>query len=175
MTQEYVPTTRSAIKYGLYVGIASVILYFLLILTGLYRHPVSVMSNVILIVGIIFGMREHKSLNEGYMTYVQGLGLGTMIAVITGFIVGLFMLIYMSADSALLAQELQLNLDNNEKMGEIMGYSDEEIDAMEASTRAIVKPNVYFLIYLFSYLIVGFLFTLLVAAFQRKNKDIFSE
>lgn len=175
MNQAYVPATRTAVKYGLYVGFASVLMYFILIKTGLYRHPVSSLSNLILIMGMVYAMREHKNLNEGYMTYVQGLGLGTMICLITGFLMGLFMMIYMSFDTVLLQQELQMSLDNNQKVGEMMGFSDEQIDEMEANTRMMIRPNVYFILYLASYLIVGFIFTLIVAAFQHKRKDIFNE
>lgn len=176
MTQQTTPTTRTALKYGLYVGIASVLLYFLVNITGLRRHPVaSISSDVILIVGMVFAMREYKGENRGWMKYWQGVGIGTMVSAITGFLVGIFIMIYLSFNPAIMEYDLQLVLESNEKVGQMMGYTDEMIDQQDEFSRAMVSPPFYFLSYLINYLLFGFIISLVVAAFQRKNKDIFEE
>ena len=175
MTQETTPTTRTAIKYGFYVGIASVILYFLINITGLRLHPVASMSNIILIVGLVFAMREYKNLNQGFMTYGQGLGIGTMLSSITGFMVGIFIMIFLSFNPQVIEQDRQRAYQTNESFGESWGLSDEEIDQQNEISASMMTPPFYFMSYLFLYLIVGFIFTLIIAAFQRKNRDIFDE
>ena len=175
MTQEIVSTTRSAIKYGLYVGIASVILYLLVYIMGLHYHEVSNMgSDVILIVGMIFAMREYKNLNN-YMSYWQGIGIGTMVSVITGVMVGFFLMIYLSFNPQIMEQDLKTALEANERVGEMMGFTDEKMDELDEASRAMIAPPFYFISYLFSYLFFGFMLTLIVAAFQRKRKDVFDE
>ncbi|NJO01841.1 MAG: DUF4199 domain-containing protein [Bacteroidia bacterium] len=157
-------TARIAIKYGLYTGMASVTFYLILFLTNLY-FDLNLLSNVILIVGIAYGMQEFKNYNQGYLRYGQGVGLGLMLSAITGFMVGLLMLIYLSLDSNIIETHKQYLIGIYEQFG----YSDEQIDEMVM----LLKPNYYFISMVLGYFITGLVLSLIIAAFKRKDEDIF--
>ncbi len=167
-------TARFAAKYGLYTAVASIIFYWAEIITGQYRM-IDWLSNVILIVGIVFAIREYKQASGGYMTYGQGVGMGAMLSAIAGLGVGFFFLIYLSFDPSIIQQDLELQTRMYEEMGDQWGWSDEEIDQMTDQLRMFLRPSSYFLNYVITYGVFGTICSLIISIFMRKKKDPFAE
>jgi hypothetical protein len=73
-----------AIRYGLIVGMITVIYSLILYITDLQitNQFLSYVSFLILIVGIYLAHQNFKKENGGYMTYGQGLGIGSLVSLI---------------------------------------------------------------------------------------------
>lgn len=169
MSNAQIPgTTRPAVKYGLYMGLASVIFFLLLILTNQYRI-FSPLSNIILMGGLYYGMKEYKELGGGLMTFGQGLSIGLLESMITGLMVGLFFMVYTSLDAEWLRGELAFQQQVLEKNAAFFNMDDEALEASQQQLEMMLRPSIFFLNYVFTYLLVGFLFSLVIAAIQRRS------
>lgn len=156
-------TTQAALKFGLYTGLASVLFYIVIIFTNQFQAPINSLVNVILIVGIVYGIKEYKNQSGGYCTFSQGFGIGMFISTITGVLTGILMMIYLNYDPSLIeslerARELQLEESN---------YTDEEIDLEMQLFRRMAGPNLFFFIFVILYFLTGLVLSLVIAFLNR--------
>ncbi len=166
-------TARVALKYGLFVGLGLVILYLIIQLAGLGANTSAgsinaVLSFVILIIGIVYAIKEFRGLKDGYMSYGQGLGLGSLTSAVAGLISGIFTSIYVGFidDSSLKQAMDQARLDLEEK-----GMDDAQIDqAIEVASR-FQTPGFLLAYSVIMMLIVGFILSLIIAAIMKKERN----
>ncbi len=156
-------TTQAALKFGIYTGLASVLFYIVIILTHQFQAPINSLVNVILIVGMVYGIKEYKNQSGGYCTFAQGFGIGMFVSTITGVLTGILIMIYLHYDPALIesleqARELQLEESN---------YSDERIEREMQIFRRMAGPNLFFFIFVILYVLTGFILSLVIAALNR--------
>ena len=123
---EKVSTARIALKWGLIYGILSVLLTTILYNTSLrINFIISLMLSISLTFFILFfALSEFKSLNNGFMKYSEGLGLGTL-TLATGGILGVFydFLYKKYIDSNIIS----LQLEKAQEQYESMGMSEDQI------------------------------------------------
>ncbi|MCY7349809.1 MAG: DUF4199 domain-containing protein [Cytophagaceae bacterium] len=93
-------TARVALKWGLISALITIVYSVIMILIDKYQDPA--MNTINFLFGIVVGvgvlvlaMREFRTLNDGYLSYGQGLGVGTLTSAVSGVISGLFTFIYM--------------------------------------------------------------------------------
>lgn len=162
-------TARVALKWGLITGITliiySTILYTLSQTTNTW---LSLIIYAILIGGLILGMREYRLANEGYMTYGQGLGLGTQLAAIAGFLSSCFTVFYTQIIDTGFQERLTEQV--REQMEEKGNLSDEQIDQAVEMMQKFQSPGLQFFFGLLGTILIGLIFSLVIAAFIRRNK-----
>lgn len=164
------PTTaRTALKWGLITGIA-LIVYSTILYTfsQTTNSALSLIIYGILIVGLVLGMREYRLSNEGYMTYGQGMGLGTQLSAITGFLSSSFTVFY----TQLIDPGFQERMTEQvrEQMEEKGSMSDEQIDQAVEVMQKFQTPGLQFVFGLLGTILIGVIFSLIIAAFIRRNK-----
>lgn len=124
-----------ALKYGLLTGVLYVVFAFINFLTESYGNFFITLfvSLVISVTGIVLAMREFKKLNNGYMTFVQGLGLGMIVSVIAGIISGLFNLIYVEyIDPSITEKIIDASIEQMAAFGVDESVLDEQRDKILA-------------------------------------------
>src|SRR5689334_20812916 len=84
---------RIATKYGLIQGVLGFIVFLVVTLSGIRPNWSSGIGIVLLIVLMVLAHREYRKTHEGMMTYPQGLGLGTLLAVIASVVTGILLFI----------------------------------------------------------------------------------
>jgi predicted membrane protein len=169
--QEQVSTARIALKYGIITAVAVIVYSTLLTVTGLNQNQaLSSLGFVILIAGIVWAMRDYREQNSGFMSFGQGLGIGSLMSAIVGLFGAMFTMFYMQfIDTTLIQQSLNKAREDLEKRG----MDDTQIDqAMEISQK-FMTPGVMFLVQVLTYLVVGFIISLILAAILRKEKPVF--
>lgn len=169
--EQNVSTARIALKNGIITGIVMMLLTTVINTTAQFTNTwLSSLIYLILIVGIVLSMREFKSLNGGFMTYGQGLGLGTLTIAVGGFLSVVFSLIYSQfIDTTVQAQMLEQMREKFEQQG----MDDAMVDMMLEQSEKFMSPGLQFGIGMLTMVILGFIFSLVVAAFLRKNKPVF--
>lgn len=104
-------------KYGLFAGIAGIGYFIILTLIGQSTNQaLSYVGFLILGAFIFVGQKAYKDEGDGYMNFGQGVGIGTLISLISGTISAIFMAIY-------------VNVINTGYMDMIMDKSMEDMEA----------------------------------------------
>jgi len=161
-------TARIALKWGLISSIIIIIYTVILYMTGLFKNSaLSWISFLILIIGIFFATREYKSLNNGFLSFGEGLGVGTLTSAVAGLIGSIFSYIYINMIDTTIMQQMS---DLQRESMEARGMSSEQIDqAMEMAAK-FTSPGMIFLFGLLGYVFIGFIFSLIISAIIKKDK-----
>jgi hypothetical protein len=168
-------TARIALKYGLFIGLGLIIYYLITQLAGLATNPAigmigMVISAAILIVGIVYAIKDFKSQNDGYMSYGQGLGLGSLASAVSGLISGVFSSIYVTfIDNSAMKQAMDMQ---RQKMEE-QGMDDAQIDQAMAMAEQFSGPGMILVFSILSMLFIGFILSLIISAVMKNERNEF--
>ena len=169
MMNEQPSTARIALKWGAILGLALVLITLVMYLTDQTTNSwFSVLTVVAMVTCLVLAMRDFRSLNGGYMSYGEGLGTGALLSAVAGLISAAFITFYnVVIDPTVQQRAFEKARERLEEQGNL---SDEQIDqAMEISQK-FQSPGFTFIAGIFGTLIMGFLLSLIVAAFIRRNK-----
>lgn len=171
MTETKTSVSSVAIKYGL-IGAAVSVLYTAILLisgieiSGWFGLP----SYIILIAFMVLAMKEYKSGNSGFMSYGQGLGIGTLVSLVSGVIGGVFMFVYTS----FIDTNYAANMAEKQRIGlEERGMSDEQIEQAIAMTESFSSPALMIVWSIVGSVILGFILSLIVAAVMKNKRPEF--
>ncbi|WP_435355320.1 DUF4199 domain-containing protein [Emticicia sp. SJ17W-69] len=161
-------TARIALKWGLVTAILIIIYTVILYMTGLFKTPsLSWISFLLLLTGIFLALREFKSLNGNFMSFSEGLGVGTLMSAVTGLIGSIFSYIYINYIDTTIMQQMS---DLQREQLEARGMSTEQVDqAMEMAAK-FTSPGLMFLFGILGYVFFGFIFSLIVSAIVKNSK-----
>lgn len=158
---------RIATKYGLVQGVLAFIVFLVTTLAAIKQSWVTTVVDIaILIALMVLAHREFKRTHESMMTYPQGLGSGTLLAVVGSVVTCILVYVYVKfintgyLDAAIQAQRAAL-----EQRG-ITGAQAEQALAMVAT---IMTPGGLVVTSLITGVIVGFIVALIVSIFTHKG------
>ena len=162
-------TARVALKAGLITGLVMTVYSTILNMAGFTQSsPLHYLTFLMLIGGLVYGMRDFKEQNGGYMTYGQGLGVGTLTSAVAGLLSSLVSTFYIKfVDPSV----LQRTMDEQRIQLEERGMSDTQID--QAMKLAESMSGFSFLFATLAVAFFGFLLSLVVAAIVKRDRDVF--
>jgi len=165
--QEQVSTTRVALKYGIITAVAVIVYSTLINVTGMTQNrALTSLAFVILIVGIVLGMKDYRAQNNTFMSYGQGLGIGSLISAIVGLIGSMFSMFYLEfIDNTIIKQ----SMDKAREDMETRGMDDAQIDQAMSMTEKFMTPGIMFAMGVLSYVIIGFIISLIIAAIHAQG------
>jgi hypothetical protein len=171
MTDNQPSVMSVALKYGFITALVAIVYSLILLISDLNDNGwLAAVSYMILIAGILLAMKQYKAINYGYMSYGQGLGIGTIVSAIYGVLSAIFMWIYTSfVDPEYMERQL---LKSEAEMLE-RGMSQEQIDAAMEMTQSFQGPVMLIVIGTLSAIIMGFIFSLILAAIMKNNRPEF--
>ena len=171
MTEPQPSVTSVALKYGFITALAGIVYSLIIMVADLGDNRLlSSLAYLILIAGIVLAMKQYKAINHGFMSYGQGLGIGTLVSAVFGLLSGLFMWIYTSFVDAGYMDRMM------EKQREVMldqGMSDEQVDAGMAMAENFQGPLAMIFGGLIGAVVVGFLLSLIISAIMKNNRPEF--
>ncbi|MEZ4904707.1 MAG: DUF4199 domain-containing protein [Spirosomataceae bacterium] len=168
MEQQPTTTARTALKWGVITGIASIVFSTIIFVTGQFMNQaLTSLGLIILIVTMVLAMKEYRTFNGGFMTYGQGLGIGALMAGISGFIGATFNYIYNEFIDTTIRQQI---LDKTREKFEEQGMDDAQIDAAIEMTAKFSSPGITFAIGIVFSIIFGFVIALVISAIMKKDK-----
>ena len=164
-------TVRVALKWGAISGIASVVFSLILFLTDqIGNQALSVVPLVFAITFIVLAMREFRTLNEGYLSFGEGFGVGTLVSAIAGLISATFTTIYTSFVDTTFYERLA---DKTQEQWEKQGLSDTQIEQASEMTKMFQSPGLLFAIGLLGAVIFGVILSLIIAAIMQRKRPVF--
>ena len=166
-----------ALKYGFISGLLSFLFSTLVNIMGwaeTLQESIGWISSIwslLLFVTISYlSLREYRELNQGYMSYGQGLGLSTLLGAICGLVSGGFNYVYIEfIDNTVIQRQLDLA---REKMEE-QGLSGGELRKAEEIVHLFMNPGIQFVMVVITSVIFCFLAGLIVSAIVKRERPIF--
>lgn len=165
-----VSTTSTGIRYGLIGGL--VIIIFSLITSMAMDIETSQKINwlmYIFLAAIIFLAHKYfKDNGDGFMSFGQGLGIGTITSAIAGVLTAIYSYIYMTfVDPTLMDQIMDLQRQGMEDQG----MSEAQIDQALEMTSGFMTPGMMVGMTILGMIIFGFILSLIVSAITKKVDD----
>ncbi|RYC71918.1 MULTISPECIES: DUF4199 domain-containing protein [Spirosoma] len=167
MTDQPSPA-RVALKWGGLLGIALILYSLFLFLTdNIGNTGLGAITYLLSIVGITLAMRDFRTLNGGFMSYGEGLSVGTLTAAVSGLLSSLFSVFYTTViDSGV----MERMMDQARERLEDSGLSDDQIDQQMEFMQMFQSPGLTFVFGIIGSVVLGFILSLIIAAFIRRNK-----
>jgi hypothetical protein len=171
-TSTPVSTTSVGLRYGLLTGILSVIYSFILLATNMEQNTaLGLLSLIILVGGIYLAHKYYKENNGGFMSYGQGLGIGTLISLIAGLLGGIFRYVYTEFIDPSATQRA---MDQTRaKMEEAGNMSDAQIDQAIQMSQRFASGPIGIVVAVLASALIGFLISLIIAAITKHNRPEF--
>ena len=168
MEQGHHSVNRFSMMHGLYMGLALILNQLFFYISG---NPFSDISGYItyavLIGGIGFAMWTFAKLNtEEGLSYSRALGLGTLVALFGAILTACFnYILYQYIEPGLIEKMLAAM---EEKML-AQGYKDEMVEKMLGAQKGFMTPAILSFAQVFSVTLMGFIFSLILAIFFKKE------
>lgn len=161
-----------ALRYGLICGVITVIYSLILNITelALTNKFLGWISFLIMLAAMVMAMREFKRQNQGFMSYGQGLGIGTLVVLISSIIGGIFTYIYVTLiDTGYIEKMRNMQVADMENRG----MSDTQIEQGMAVADKMMTPGMIMVFAIVGGLVFGFLISLIVSAVLKNNRPEF--
>ncbi|MFB9862152.1 DUF4199 domain-containing protein [Rufibacter immobilis] len=87
MEQRRTTVQKTGTYIGLMTGIAAIVYHLLLVVTGL-SDMVSLhfLTGIILVIGVCWGIKRHKTHQNGRINYLEGVGVGFIVGIVSSII-----------------------------------------------------------------------------------------
>ena len=167
---------RSTMTMGLITGLAVVIYTLLLYVTDNLVSTntfLGLINWLILIAGIVMGTRSYRDQSlGGFITYGKALGYGVVLCVFAGIVTGLFTyLLYEVIDPGLM--EKSIRVIQEEMLNS--GMPADQVESMTQIQQKFRTPFMMLISSVFTYSLLGLIFSLITSAFLKKDKPLFNQ
>lgn len=164
-------TSRTALKWGVIIGIVNILYSTATMVSGqIGNQALGYIVYLIIGVGIYFALNDFKKENFGFISFGQGLGLGTMMSAIVGIISSFYSFAYMKFIDSSIPDSI---LKNAEREMEKKGLPDDQIEQAMEYSKMFMSPGFMFVVGVFFMIILGFVLSLIIAAIMKKDKPVF--
>lgn len=160
---------KSAMIYGLYLGIAVVLFSVILYVSGqMLNSAINWISFVIIAAGIYLSQLNYrnKELN-GFIKYSTALGFGIAVALFSGIIQTVYTIVIYKLDPSLLDQMRMLQEEAMLKQG----LPEESIETATEMMSKLQSPALLAFSGLFSVVLIGFIISLITSIFIKKTDE----
>ncbi len=164
---EQATVKQVAIKWGLILGITSIVLFLSIYFGGLMGESwTGWFGPIISIIVMYLAHKEFKDQGNGFMSYGQGLGLGTLMSAISGVISSIFSYIYIKFINPEYLVEL---LDISRAQMEDSGQGEDQVEVAMEMTEKFMTAEITAGIGLLGAIFIGFIIALIVSAITKNN------
>lgn len=123
-----------------------------------------------MVVGIVLAHKSFKNMNGGFMSYGQGLSIGTIVSGVTGALSGIFSYIYMSfIDPDYMNRVMEITRSRMEEKG----LDDAQIDQSMAMVSKFSGGPLTIVFGILGALLFGFIISLIISAFTKHTRPEF--
>ena len=166
---------KSAMVYGLYLGIAITFYSVILYVAGQSQNKsLGYVSFLLYAIGIVIVQINYrnKELN-GTISYGKAVGMGVAVMLFAGIISALYSLIIFKIDPGLIEQ---IKVMQEEAMLK-RGMSQDQVDASMSIASKMMTPGFIAISGLFGSVLIGTIVSLITSIFVKKqpNEDVFEE
>lgn len=159
------------LNYGLYLGVATVIIELVKYAMGVHLDPhwaFAVLGGALFIGLIIFGIKKYKEANGGFLTWGQGVKIGVGIAIVAALIGTIYNYVFMNfIEPEFMSQMMEIQ---NQKLVD-QGMNQEQIEAANEMSKAFQSPLLIAAFGIIGSAIGGFVVSAIAAAIMKKSEE----
>jgi hypothetical protein len=170
-TNENFSPLKNAMNFGAMLGLASMLISFILQLLKI-REGALAQILMVLIIGIfiVLGSNFYKKSNNGFMSYGQALGQGVLISLFGSILLAFFIYFYFQMASPESLQEIK---DMAEIQLEEQGLDEKEFEMALKIQQMIMTPGMMALFTILGNMLIGTVISLITSAFLKKEDNSF--
>jgi hypothetical protein len=163
-----VTTTSVGVRYGIILGIISIVYFLVLTIAGIVANQgVWQYVGMLPLVALIFlAHKYYKEHNGGLMAYSQGLGIGTLVGLVSSAISCVFTYIYIKFIDASFLEAIK---EKSYEDLQSRGLSDEQIEASMSVMEKMTSAEAIVIMGVIGGVFFGFLIALIVSIFTQKT------
>ncbi|TRX56063.1 DUF4199 domain-containing protein [Fulvivirga sp. M361] len=156
-----------SVKWGLITAAFSIVFFLIITLTETdTSNAVNWLGLIPFIVFLVLAHKEFKSAGDGFMSYGQGLGIGTLVSLVSAIISGIFRYVYIKFVDLGYTDRI---MDNTLQQLEEQGMGDEQIEQTMAFTAKLMAPEVSLVLGIVMAVLFGFILSLIITAFTKNS------
>lgn len=155
-----------SIKWGAISGLIGIILFVILDFTGQVNGPARWVGVVVTLVLTYLAHKEFKDEGDGYLSFGQGLGIGTLMALIASLINSVFVYVYASFINSnfIEAAKEQAVMDMEQQ-----GQTDAQIEQAMSFMEWMFSPMAMAIMGILFGVFFGFIVSVLVTIFTKNQ------
>lgn len=165
---------KVAMNYGTLSGLSGVVVFLLFYFMGtdIQSKLPQWIGYIILVVFMIMGIKSYRDEDlGGYISYGRSLGTGTLIAIFAGIISAIFSVLFFNFIAPEMTQRI---LESAQESMTERGMSEDQIETAMAYTQKFMTPFWLFTFSVVSAAFIGFIFSLIISIFTRKEQNTFN-
>jgi hypothetical protein len=162
-----ITTTQIGLRYGLIYGLVAIVLAVMeFLLDNKIQTLTNILSTVAWLFFIVWGVKTYKESKGGFLMFGEGFGIGLIVSVVGNLLSGLFLVVYSRyLNPAIWERQLERMRETWEKQG----LNEEAINQAEKW----VTPEAMLMMGVLGALILGSIFSVIIAAIMQKKKPEF--
>lgn len=162
-------TAKIALKWGLITGAALIVYSLVLFLTDkIGDSKLGLISIALSVGGLVLAMRDFRTLNGGFMTWGEGVGLGTLTSAVSGLLSSLFSVFYTTLIDTTVMERMA---DRTQVQLEESGLTDAQIEQQMSFLKVFQSPGLSFAFGLIGAVVFGLVLSMIIAAIMRRKND----
>jgi hypothetical protein len=163
-------SAKIALKWGAILGLALMLYSSLNYTANLTTNTAfGLVSYALIIGGLVLAMREFRTLNGGYMTFGEGVGLGALTSAVSGLLSGIYNVVYTTViDPGVMDRATEQVRAQLETQGKL---TDEQIEQSMTMAKSFQSPGVLLFVGVLGSVILGVLLSLVIAAVMRRQNQ----
>ena len=172
MNNEQPSKMKSALNFGAILGLILMVLSLITYVFEMYENKAfGYLSWVVIIAGIVLGIRKYRDgALGGYISYGNALGYGVLVTLFAAIIVSFVNYVYLGfIDPSF----IDFTLEQTEIQMIEQGQPEEAIEMAMSWTRKMVSPIGIFIMGIIGTTFMGFIVSLIAAAFLKNDPDSF--
>ncbi len=172
MEQNSVSVWKSSLNYGLFLGIALILVTVLYYASGnIFAKSAGWVGWGIMIAGVVIAQLQYRKELGGFMSYGQALGVGVLTMLFASVLNSFVTYILFAVIDPSLQEQARLAMEEELVMRQ--NVPEEQLDMMIEMTTRLKNPAVMFVLNIFSGVVTGFLISLLTSIFTQKKSQEF--
>ena len=169
--EEKVSIKDVSVKWGLILGVISIALFIIGVVTETSQESWSQWLGLIpTIIIFVLAHKQFKEEGDGFMSFGEGTKIGLFVTIISSVISTLFFYIYISfVDNTFVEKIREQSLTDMQERG----MSDEQIEQAMGMTETFTSPAMLAVFGILAAVFFGFILALIVTAFTKNsNPDL---
>ncbi|MGM0375455.1 MAG: DUF4199 domain-containing protein [Bacteroidota bacterium] len=165
---------RFILNQGAYMGLALAVAYYITHVTGLMETFFHNLLSWGVYIGFIHisMVRYRDRLQDGLLSYGQGVWLGTRMGFLAGIVLGAYLFLYMKVINPGYVEEMIVQMQETYLQ---MGVPENEVANMEEMFKLTANPAMMVISGVLGAGFTSLIFSLVIAIFQKRKGDPFSD
>ena len=165
-------TRKFAMNYGAVLGLCLVLIALLFWVLGVDEQQSvipSILNNVVIIGFLVYAIMQYRdNVNNGFISYGASLKLGTTVAFFSSVIMAFYTFIYITYLNPDFLANI-LNMTEQAMLEANPETSDQELDLALSITTKFMQPHWMMIMGVLGGTFMGFLFSLIISIFLKKE------